>query len=124
MPSGESGHPVVFCLIHICVSGLGLILFQVCSGGQEEQSRHVFCHPARALEEAPNLLSEAGELAATSLDSELAVGLWASHELGERSSEAAFQFVSVFLGMSFCVCLCVFFLCLFLVLLYKFFFDS
>ena len=59
------------------------------------------------MEDAPSLLLEAGELASSHLDSELTVGLWASHVQGGRLPETAFCFVFVFPGLSFCVCLCV-----------------
>lgn len=59
-----------------------------------------------AMEDAPSLLLEAGELS-SHLDSEPTVGLWASHVQGGRLPETAFCFVFVFPGLSFYVCLCV-----------------
>lgn len=43
------------------------------------------------MEDTPDPLPEAGELARSHLDSELAVGLWASHVQGGRPSEKAFS---------------------------------
>ena len=44
------------------------------------------------MEYTPNPVPEAGELASSHLDSELAVGMWASHEQGGRLSETAFGY--------------------------------
>lgn len=61
-----------------------------------------------AIKEAPNSLPEAGELASSHLDSEPAMGLWASHAQGGRPSETAFLFCFCLLGNVFlCLYACI-----------------
>ena len=94
-PTNKSRLPVVFCLVHICVSLSGLIW----------RLRGIrWTHDFVTQEEA-------GKLASSHLDCELAVGPWASHAQGGRPSETAFHFVFDLQGTSFCICLCVFSLC-------------
>ena len=52
-----------------------------------------FINQLGAVVDAPAPLPEAGELASSHLDSELAVGLWASHVQGGRPSETVFGLI-------------------------------
>jgi hypothetical protein len=74
------------------VMSISVFLFWVLSGGQEGQSRFLLCQLARGTGRRSPALPEARELASSHLDSELAVGLWASHARGRRPSETVYSF--------------------------------
>ena len=84
----KSWHLVYVCLLCICVSVSGLILSWRHKGTKHKHT----CQPAKGNRGTSCPLPEAGKLASSHLDSELAVGLWASHGQAGRPSETAFWF--------------------------------
>lgn len=82
---GKSRHPVVF----FSFSSLCLC-FKFNLESEGDKADMYFINLPWATEDAPDSLPHAGELATSYLNSELAVGLWASHGQQGRSSKTVF----------------------------------